>query len=141
SALVVYIILVGGVYAVLLRNLWHPHGLQLVADIMVHDAIPFLYPLYWLVFLRKGSLRWSDPAWWLVYPILYFLYSMLRGAAYGTYLYPFFNATQLGVARALVNGAGLLALFFWLGVVLTAIDRALAAGVSWRRGLGRAAEL
>ncbi len=141
SALVVYIIMVGGVYAVLLRNLWQPHGVHLLADAVMHDAIPFLYPLYWLVFLPKGSLRWSDPAWWLVYPVLYFLYSMLRGAAYGFYLYPFIDAAQLGVARAWVNGIGLLAVFFCLGVVLTAIDHALASGESGRRGLGRAAEL
>ena len=141
SALVVYIIVVGGVYAVLLRNLWQPHGLQVLTNIVLHDVIPFLYPLYWLVFLPKGSLRWSDPAWWVVYPILYFLYSMLRGAAYDTYPYPFIDASQLGVAQAWVNAAGLLVVFFCLGVVLTAIDRALASGENGRRGLGRAAEL
>src|ERR1700730_14448 len=57
SALVVYIIIVGVVYAVLLRHLWHPHGVQLLADLALHDAVPFLYPIYWLVFLPKGSLR------------------------------------------------------------------------------------
>ena len=51
SALVVYIIIVGVVYAVLLRNLWHPHGLQRLADVVLHDAIPFLYAFYWLAFL------------------------------------------------------------------------------------------
>jgi hypothetical protein len=141
SALVVYIIIVGVVYAVLLRNLWHPHGLQLLADVVLHDAIPVLYPLYWLAFLPKGSLRWSDPAWWLVYPVLYFLYSMLRGAAFGTYLYPFFDAAQLGVAQVWVNGIVLLAVFIWLGVGLTAIDHALASEDPGRRGLGRTAEL
>ncbi|MGB6176865.1 MAG: Pr6Pr family membrane protein [Methylocella sp.] len=141
SALVVYIIIVGGVYAVLLRNLWHPHGLRLLADVALHDAIPFLYPFYWLAFLRKGSLRWSDPAWWLVYPVLYFLYSMLRGAAFGTYLYPFFDVARLGFAQVLVNGIVLLAVFIGLGAGLTAIDHALASGESGRRGLGRAAEL
>jgi hypothetical protein len=141
SALVVYIIVVGVVYAVLLRNLWHPHGLQLLADMVLHDAIPFLYPFYWLAFLPKGSLRWSDPAWWLVYPVLYFLYSMLRGAAYGIYLYPFFDAAQLGFARVSMNGFALLAFFFGLGVILTAIDHALASGESGRSGLGSAAEL
>ncbi|MGH6796318.1 MAG: Pr6Pr family membrane protein [Methylocella sp.] len=141
SALAVYIIIVGGVYAVLLRNLWHPHGLQLLADIVLHDVMPLLYPVYWMAFLPKGSLRWSDPAWWCVYPIIYFLYSMLRGAAFGIYLYPFFDATQLGVAGACVNGILLLAVFFCLGVVVTAIDHALASGESVRRGIGRAAEL
>jgi hypothetical protein len=141
SALVVYIIIVGVVYAVLLRNLWHPHGLQLLADVVLHDVIPFLYPFYWLAFLPKGSLRWSDPSWWLVYPVLYFLYSMLRGAAYGIYLYPFFDVAQLGFARVSMNAFALLAFFFGLGVILTAIDHALASGESGRSGLGSAAEL
>jgi hypothetical protein len=141
SALVVYIIIVGAVYAVLLRNLWHPQGVRLLADVVLHDAIPFLYPLYWLAFLPKGSLRWTDPVMWLVYPVLYFLYSMLRGAAFGTYLYPFFDVAQLGFARVSMNGIVLLAVFFGLGVVLTAIDHALASGERGRSGLGRAAEL
>jgi hypothetical protein len=141
SALVVYIIIVGVVYAMLLRNLWHPHGVRLLADLVLHDAIPFLYPLYWLVFLPKGSLRWSEPAWWLVFPVLYFLYSMLRGAAFGTYLYPFFDVAQLGFGRVAMNGIGLLAGFFGLGVILTAIDHALAFGEGGRSGLGSAAEL
>ncbi len=141
SALVVYIIIVGVVYAVLLRKLWHPHGLQLLADIALHDAIPFLYPFYWLAFLRKGSLRWSDPAWWLVFPVLYFVYSMLRGAAFGIYLYPFFDVAKLGFARVTANGIALLAGFFGVGVILTAIDHALSSDESGRRGLGRPVEL
>ncbi|MGH6830224.1 MAG: Pr6Pr family membrane protein, partial [Methylocella sp.] len=127
--------------AVLLRHLWHPHGLRLLADIALHDAIPFLYPFYWLAFLPKGRLRWSDPAWWLVFPILYFLYSMLRGAAFGIYLYPFFDVAQLGFARVTMNGIVLLAVFFGLGVVVAAIDHALASGECGRNGLGRVAEL
>ena len=141
SALVVYMIIVGVVYAVLLRNLWHPQGVQLLADRVLHDAIPFLYPLYWLAYLPKGSLRWSDPAWWLVFPVVYFLYSMLRGAAFGTYLYPFFDVAQLGFARVTMNGIGLLAGFFGLGVVVTAIDHALSSDNRGRSGLGRVAEL
>ncbi|MGC2221110.1 MAG: Pr6Pr family membrane protein [Methylocella sp.] len=141
SALVVYIIVVGGVYTVLLRSLWHPHGLQILTNFVLHDVIPVLYPMYWLVFLPKGSLRWSDPAWWLVYPVMYFLYSMLRGAAVGIYLYPFIDAAQLGVAQAWLNGILLLIVFLCLGVVLTAIDHALASGESERHRLGRAAEL
>ncbi len=53
SALVVYVIVVGAVYELLLRHLWHPQGMQLLADALLHDAIPLLYSLYWLVFLPK----------------------------------------------------------------------------------------
>ena len=91
SALVVYVIVVGVVYEWLLRHLWHPYGMRLFADMLLHDAVPFLYSLYWLLFLPKGSLRWSDPANWLIYPILFFFYTMFRGAACGIYPYPFIN--------------------------------------------------
>jgi hypothetical protein len=140
-ALVVYIIIVGSVYTVLLRNLWNPQGLQLLADRILHDTIPILYPLYWLVFLPKGRLRWSDCVTWLLYPVLYFLYSMVRGAVLGTYPYPFLNAAELGFARVLLNATVLLAVFYGLGAVLTAIDHALGSGERGRGGLGRAAEL
>jgi hypothetical protein len=135
SALVVYIIIVGVVYAVLLRNLWNPQRLRLLADRVLHDAIPVLYPL------PKGSLRWSNSVTWLLYPVLFFFYSMVRGAVFGTYSYPFLNAAELGFARVSLNATVLLGVFFGLGVALTAIDHALGSGERERSGLGRAAEL
>lgn len=126
SALASYIIIVGVVYAVMLRHLWDPHGMQLVADRVLHDAIPFLYPLYWLVFLPKGSLRWTDPVMWLIYPIVYFAYSLLRGAAFGIYPYPFIDVTKLGYTGVSINAILFLAAFFGLGVTFAAIDWALA---------------
>jgi hypothetical protein len=137
SALAVYIIVVGAVYAALLRNLWQPHGMQLAANYVLHDAIPFLYPLYWLAFLAEGNLRWVDPLWWLLYPVVYFFYIVLGGAAVGAYPYPFIDAARLGLARVFLNGILLLAVFLVLGVTLTAIDHLLSpVGV---RGSGLAA--
>jgi hypothetical protein len=126
SALVVYIIVVGAVYALMLRHLWQPEGIQLYADHVLHDAMPLLFTLYWLVFLPKGSLRWSDPAWWLLFPVAFFIYTMLRGAILGIYPYPFIDPLRLGAARVFLNASALLSIFFVLGVALTAIDRALA---------------
>jgi hypothetical protein len=135
SALVVYIIVVGVIYAALLRNLWQPHGMQLIADHVLHDAMPLLYCAYWLMFLAKGGLRWIDPVWWLIYPTLYFFYVMVRGAAAGAYPYPFINAAQLGFGRVFLNATALLAIFFVLGAVLTAVDHALSAGNARKAGL------
>lgn len=131
SALANYIIIVGVVYALMLRHLWDPQGMQFVADRVLHDAIPFLYPLYWLVFLPKGTLRWMDPIRWLIYPVVYFVYSLLRGAFFGVYPYPFIDVARLGYSRVAVNAMVLLAAFFCLGVVFAAIDRALAGSQAW----------
>lgn len=141
AALVVYIIVVGVVYELLLRHLWHPHGMQLLADVLLHDAVPLFYSLFWLLLLPKGVLRWPDPVTWLIYPLLFFFYSMLRGAALGTYTYPFIDASQLGLARVSVNATVLLAVFFGLGAAVTALDHALGSNSRERSGLGRAAEL
>lgn len=141
SGFVVYIIVVGGVYAAMLRHLWHPQGLQYFADVILHNVIPLVYPLYWLVFLPKGQLRWIDPLRWLYFPMIFFVYSMGRGAAFGAYPYPFIDAAKLGASRVIGNAFVLLAIFCILGVVLTAIDRALGGGNRGRSRLGRIAEL
>lgn len=126
SALANYIVIVGVVYALMLRHLWDPHGMQLVADRVLHDAIPSLYPLYWLVFLPKGRLRWIDPIIWLIYPIIYFAYILLRGAAFGVYPYPFIDVAKLGYSGVAFNATLFLAAFFCLGLIFAAIDWALA---------------
>jgi hypothetical protein len=66
---------------------------------------------------------------------------MLRGAALGIYLSPFFDVAQFGFARVSMNAIVFLAVFFGLGVIVTAIDHALASGESGRSRLGRPAEL
>jgi hypothetical protein len=92
SATAVYIVIVGIVYSLALRNLWAPEGLQKIADVILHDAIPLLYLLYWLIFVRKNnhnndksknSLRFRHVSAWLVYPALYLIYSLVRGTITG----------------------------------------------------------
>jgi hypothetical protein len=57
TAAVVYIIMVGAVYAILLSNLYHWTGLMLVANRILHVALPILYPLYWLAFIETGRVK------------------------------------------------------------------------------------
>ena len=42
------IALVGLVYSLWLRNTWDPQGLQKLADIALHDAVPVLFVGMWL---------------------------------------------------------------------------------------------
>jgi hypothetical protein len=45
-AMVSAMILVGVTYSLLLRNVWDPQGKQKLADVLLHDAMPFLTVLY-----------------------------------------------------------------------------------------------
>jgi hypothetical protein len=140
-AAIVYIIIVGVVYATLLRHLWNPQGVRLFADRLLHIAMPIFYPLYWLAFAPKGETSRVDPFRWLIYPVVYFVYILARGAVFGIYPYPFLNVAKLGYLQVFLNSLGLLAAFLGLGFCLAGLDRALGARKSRTRGeLGRAAE-
>jgi hypothetical protein len=123
SAVAVYIFIVGLTYSLLLRSIWEPTGLNAVLDVALHDITPILYVLFWFVFVPKGTLRWSQPISWLIYPLIYVVYSLIRGAITGTYPYYFVDVTLLGYPKALVNTALMLIGFWIAGLVAVAIDR------------------
>jgi hypothetical protein len=129
SAAAVYIAIVGIVYSLALRSLWAPEGLQKIADVILHDAIPVLYLLYWLMFVRKGkdSLRFRVVPAWLAYPTLYLVYSLVRGAITGIYLYPFIDVSKLGYAHVALNAFLLLCAFLGTSLLLVAIGRWIPA--------------
>jgi hypothetical protein len=122
SAAAVYIFSVGLFYTLLLSALWHPVGLELAADVALHDLIPILYTIYWIFFVPKGTLHWSQPFYWLAYPALYMAYSMLRGVLISRYQYPFANVTTMGYWRVIANSAMLLGGIYILGLIVVRID-------------------
>jgi hypothetical protein len=128
AAVTVYLCIVGGVYLILLRNPYEPYDLQFAADATLHYVTPVLFAFYWLRFARKGSLAWRTPFVWLLYPVAYLAFSLLRGAMTGFYLYPFLNVTALGYPRALVNSLLLMGIFLGLGFGAVAVDRMPALG-------------
>ena len=123
TAVAVYISVVGLTYSLLLRSIWNPTGWQLVVDRALHDAVPVLYVLYWLIFVPKQNLRWSQPLWWLIYPAAYCVYSFVFGAITGKYMYWFVDPTSLGYPRVFVHIALMLMFFLLLGEIAVGIGR------------------
>lgn len=121
-----YIAMVALVYWLLLRRHWNPQGIQAVADMLLHAAVPALYVFYWLAFVEKGSLRWRSAQAWLVYPLAYFAFVLARGALLGAYPYPFVDVNQLGYVQVATNAAAFLTAFAVLGSTVVATDRAAA---------------
>ncbi|MGC9216262.1 Pr6Pr family membrane protein [Acidithiobacillus sp.] len=117
------IALVGIAYALLLQHLWHPEGLQLVADMLLHYVMPSLFLVYWWVAVPRVDARWTSVFAWMLYPVLYFVYAMTRGALYGVYPYPFINAADLGYGQALANALEVLMGFVALSLILLAVGR------------------
>ena len=114
------ILMVSITYHFLLRNVWQPQGLQLLADIVLHYVVPLLASLYWLIFPPRSELGVLAPLAWCLYPLLYFVYVFVRGELLGSYPYYFIDAASIGYRQAMLNSFGLLVAFVALGATVLA---------------------
>jgi hypothetical protein len=126
TAITVYIIVVGAVYNIILRKIWHPVGLQIPVDELLHSAIPVLSVFFWLFFVPKITLQWKNSFAWLLYPLIYGLFIAIRGALSDFYPYPFINVAVIGYPRVLLNGLVLAVLFLGLSLFLIAAGKFLS---------------
>ncbi len=117
------ILLVGLVYHFLLRELWNPQGAQWLAYGIMHYVVPAGVLIWWWLESHETALQWSMPLRWCSYPFIYLGYVMVRGEFTDSYPYPFINVNDIGLSRALLNAAGLIAVFLVLGFGVYGIAR------------------
>jgi hypothetical protein len=127
TAITVYILIVSLVYNTMLRFLWAPTGLQKIVDELLHTVIPLLFILYWIIFLQKQNLRWKSVLFWLIYPVIYAVYVLIRGFFSGFYPYPFLNIEEHGFPRVLMNSIGLVAGFLVLSLFFVWISNLVSS--------------
>jgi hypothetical protein len=123
SMIAMSIVIVSVIYNLLLRQLWHPHGWQLLADVLMHDVMPLVFLLHWWLAMPKAALRWQQVGAWQIYPAAYFVYALARGAANGWYPYPFLDVATLGYLRVLINAVAILLAFVAVALLLVALAR------------------
>lgn len=122
------ILLVGVIYALLLRGLLVLSGGAKLADLLLHHVTPILAPIFWLVFAPKGGLTRRDPLIWAVFPLAYFVYALARGGLEGVYAYPFMNVVKIGWAQTGVNAVAIAIGFVACGYGMVWLDGRLARG-------------
>ena len=125
SGIAVSIVVVGLAYSLLLRHLWSPEGWQFIADELLHDVMPLLFLGYWWFCVPKGALRLRHVGYWVIYPLVYFAYVLLRGHALGQYQYPFIDVGTLGYPQVLMNAGGILLGFVLVALALVGLDKIL----------------
>jgi hypothetical protein len=125
TCVAVSILFVTAGFTILLRNLVHFTGTALLADNILHYAVPAAFLFYWCLFTSRHKLPWSHAAWWLMYPLLYFIYALVQGWRTGLYPYPFIDAGRIGCAHTLINGSVLVFLFWLGGLLFIRVGRAL----------------
>ena len=88
-----YIVITGFVYNLLLAGL--EGGVSLAwANTVLHVVLPLAAALDWLIFNDRSPLRWNEIWIALIYPIVWIMVVLVRGATDGWVPYPFLNPAQ-----------------------------------------------
>lgn len=123
TAITLYITIVGLVYNVILRFLWVPTGYQKIADELLHLVIPILVLVYWILFVPKKTLEFKNIFPWLIFPAVYLVYTLIRGAFFSFYPYPFVDVVLLGYGKVLLNSFFMVLAFLFFGTLLIGIGK------------------
>ena len=102
-------------------------------NVCVHFITPGLTVLQWLLWQDKAGLTVGHAVWWLVLPLAYFAFAMLRagtgkpiGRTGQLYPYPFLDYPRLGAGRCWLYATAILTFFFGLGCLFVGIGHLLA---------------
>lgn len=130
TAIAGYIVIVGIVYFLVLRQLWSPEGWGRTADQLLHYVTPILFVLDWLLFVPKGQTGWRLVDRSLLFPLVYMVWTLVHGAATKWYPYPFVDVGKLDYADVLRNCGGLMLAFAAVTAILVGIDKLIARTTS-----------
>ena len=121
AALASYILMVSVVYHMLIVPYWNPQGFTWVTATGLNTVMPILYLIDWLFFAEKRPIFYKHLPYWLIFPAVYGVTSIIRGLLTNVYPYPFLNVAELGIGNVLFNMFGLVAVFAVVGPIFIAV--------------------
>ena len=95
-----------------------------MVDELLHSIIPVLFIIYWIVFKAKSKLRFASAFPWLLYPLVYVIYILIRGSFSGFFPYPFVDVGKLGYPKVFINCFYLFLAFLMVSLLVIFIGRA-----------------
>jgi len=104
---VVYMSITGIVFTLLLSNTDVDTAIPWV-NTVVHELMPLVILADWLVTPPVTRLRLRDGLLWLSFPLVWIVYTLIRGSIVNLYPYPFLNPANGGYASVAVYAAGIL---------------------------------
>ncbi|MFJ9616232.1 Pr6Pr family membrane protein [Streptomyces noursei] len=135
GAALLYICITGLVFHFVLSNdssgfsmTSHRTPIASVASQLLHTATPLAAVLDRILFTAPGAFLFRYAWQWLVYPILYLPFALIRGALLapgtdGRYPYPFLDVDLHGYAGIATNAVVFALAFYALALALVLLDR------------------
>ena len=114
GAVALYMVMTGVIFSVLLANL-DSRVLTAVPwdNTVLHYIIPVVMLADWIVDPPSSKLNLKGALLWLVYPLAYVIYTLVRGSIVGWYPYPFLNPDTNGYA-----GIGIVSIAIFVAVLV-----------------------
>lgn len=125
GAVVVYLVITGVVYAILLAGLPN-QGIAPWANTVLHRVTPIAVVVDWVLVAPRGPLPLRRVWWWLAFPLAYIAYTLARGPFAHWYPYPFLDPRPHGYARVALGSAGIAVGFVVVTLLVWWVGSALA---------------
>jgi hypothetical protein len=112
-----FMIVTGIVFAVLLAGIENAHLTAVPWDnTVLHYLVPIAVAIDWLMDPPAHRIKYRRALLWLVFPVIYLGYSLLRGPIVGWYPYPFLNPAhggygQIAITSLMIMAGGLLLIY------------------------------
>jgi hypothetical protein len=100
GAAVLYMVVTAIVYALLLQDAEVNTGKDGFdwKNFVLHQLGPFFITVWWLLWPSRFSVSLSESLIWLIFPILWLIYTFVRASYTGWYPYPFLDPERTGGA-------------------------------------------
>ena len=116
------IVVAGLVYWLLLAAEDKVVGIDVFTNFAVHASVPLMFLLGWIFFVEHGNTTLKTIKFALLFPVVWAVIAMLRGALIDWYPYPFMDVRDLGYATALINMTVVTLFFLFLFFVAYFLD-------------------
>lgn len=138
GAATLYLATTGIVYWLLLRGVTEELGVVVPwVNIVVHTVMPLAVVVDWVANPPVRRIGVREARWWLLFPVAFLAYSLIRGPAAEWYPYPFLDHHEVGsawgVATYCIAIAALLVIF---AALLAWAGNTLRAGRAHRSTIG-----
>jgi hypothetical protein len=122
SALLLYILVIGVGFHFLISKFWEPEGILLWGSNICHYITPILMLIDCALLKPSIKIKFKHTVLWLIYPIAYALFVIIKGSLTGHYPYFFLHVGDLGIVRVLINIIGFLCVYLILGNLIAFVN-------------------
>ena len=120
------IVVTGIVYHVAIRAFLHLDSWGLAADHLLHTVTPVLAVYGWVRYGPRGLTSATVARLTVLFPLTWFVFTVVRGWFVDWYPYTFIDVTHLGYAKVALNAVWIALLVFAIAAGATALDARLA---------------